>query len=206
MARLMCLSEVSAAKTERETARQKPDHSPPPGARLDSNGGPPPKDRSLYEWYSWHMERAEHPDRLRLLTYLAERDYEVQVHGMPASEISGRAARQGDKAEAERVIAFYEGVDIIEVAVLERVSPGWVDRVRRQAKRDPKTGAHASGWHTLTTEQKIEAIARLRDRGYSQAAVSRKLEVSRRTIQRYWDVKVVPSGDTRYDAHLRSVA
>lgn len=185
LTRLQLLSDGdSASIVANETGHAKPDSSPPPGARPDLEPGkPPPKDRSLYEWYSWHFDRALNDDRRRLLCYLAERDYARVVHKPPQPR--GKTGPEDERTGMKRIVEWYEGVDALEVAVLEGINVHHVYKARRVHRRRTHDGTHQSEWMTWDDNQRQLAVRNRLDAGHSQNRIARDLEVSRRTIQRY---------------------
>lgn len=192
MAKLELLSEGRAQPIER-SHHGKPESTPPAevvlGGRPDK---PPPKDRSLFAWYLWHLERVwgrDNPQqRYRKLVLLAERDLERFIHPAPDSRRAGHlhAAGTTEKAEGERVIAWYEGVDSLEVAVIEDCSQAWVEKVRRQHGRRHDDGRPLPGWRGWDVERRQAEVDTLRKRGLSQQRAADKLGVSKRTVQKYW--------------------
>lgn len=187
LTKLQLLSEVDSASIVSNDGggASKLDSAAPPGARPDMDRDqPPPKDRSLYEWYGWHFARASDDARRRLLCYLAERDYTNVRHRRPHPR--GKTGPEDERNAMRRIVNWYEGVDALEVAVLEGVSTQHVHKARRIHKRRPYDGRLATGWSAWTQDQKRERVNKLRVLGRSRASVAREFEVSPRTISRYW--------------------
>lgn len=148
LARLSLVSEASAAvafELRTGSAKGHAGSKPPPDARLngDSSNGdrPPPREQSLYWHYRWRFERAGDPEKVRLLCFLAERDYYRRVRS------GGRGRRSGGEDKGDRnhrIIAEYEGVSAIEAAVFEDLSHSQIRAVRKEFGRDPETGMGAA--------------------------------------------------------------
>jgi hypothetical protein len=87
LARLSTLSEANASNFEPRTSHGKSSSKVPAGvseAPSDPNR-PPPKDRSLYDWYRWQFERADldDVDHVKKLLFLAERDFNARSRQGP---------------------------------------------------------------------------------------------------------------------------
>lgn len=185
LTKLQLLSEAdSASIVANDGGNKKPDSSPPPGARPDRAGDrPPPKDRSLFEWYSWHFAQATDDNRRRLLCYLAERDYANYTHRKPQPR--GKTGPEDEREGMKRVVDWYEGVDALEVAILEGITVQHVEKARRVHKRSAKTGLLLSPWATWDEDYRAAAVRDRVQLGKSQAAIAAEFGVSKRTIQRY---------------------
>lgn len=182
----------SSGKISAEGLQQKAESSPPPEVRLDSDAAqPPPKDRSLYEWYIWHFARATSEYRFRLLCYLAERDYE-RYRRRPSDAKRGPITLRGkDGGEAEtegmkRIVEWYSGIEAVEVAILEECSIDHVRKARRVFRRVESDGRALTGWKGWDDDERLAQVKRLRVGGYSQQEVAAELGVSDRTVRKYW--------------------
>lgn len=189
LTKLQLLSEAdSASIVANDGGNKKPDSSPPPGARPDRAADqPPPKDRSLFEWYSWHFSQATDDSRRRLLCYLAERDYANYHQRRPQPR--GKTGPEDESQSMKRIVEWYEGVSALEVAVLEGTSLQHVQKARRVHKRQANNGLPQSEWAGWDDTQRAIAVTNRANAGQSQSEVASVFGVSKRTIQRYW-VKV----------------
>jgi hypothetical protein len=191
LTKLELLSEGRAAPMERSHTG-KPESQAPAEVEPDRpSERPPPKDRSLYAWYIWHLERIHERDasqrRYRMLTLLAERDLERHVKRAPESRTAGHLHR-ASTAEADtikRVIAWYEGVDSLEVAVIEECAQAWVEKVRRQQGRKAGDGTPEDNWRGWSEERKYEEIARLDACGFKVPAIAHRLRITPKTVRKY---------------------
>lgn len=99
LARLSTLSEASASNLEPRTSGGKSDSKPPAGVaqRITTTDPdrPPPKERSLFDWYSWMFAHTDPDDSERLLKLWlqAERDYFSRTL-VGASKIKPRLAER----------------------------------------------------------------------------------------------------------------
>lgn len=106
LAKLSMLSEVSAAGLEPHTSQGKSSSKVPSGVgdevqRSDPDR-PPPKERSLFDWYVWKFQRhQDDPKRLISLLLLAERDYLTRRFHSP-----DRAALRSGKVDDEDVLIW----------------------------------------------------------------------------------------------------
>jgi hypothetical protein len=143
LARLEGLSEAKASvplSDRADVTRPAAGSSPPPMARLDPTNGdrPPSRDLSLYEHYRWRFDRARGDlEKIELLCLLAERDYWETAKSRGRSQ---RPAREIMEERNRRIIADYEGIAAIEVAVFERLSRSSIRKVRKEFGRDPERG------------------------------------------------------------------
>jgi hypothetical protein len=187
LTKLQMVSDASSASIVSNDGggSSKPESSPPPGARPDRDRDkPPPKDRSLFEWYAWQFARSRSEERTRLLCYLAERDHARLRSRSPSPR--GRTGPEDEPAAMRRIVEWYEGVDALEVAVLEDVSVQHVHKARRVHKRVAIDGRRRPEWSDWSDDVREAAVARRRHTGASQHEVADDLGVSRRTVQRYW--------------------
>jgi hypothetical protein len=192
LTQLQMLSDVDSASIVANDGggQSKPDSSPPPGSRPDRDSTqPPPKDRSLYEWYAYHFARASDDERRRLLCYLAERDHAKAKGRSPQPR--GKTGPEDERASMARIVEWYEGVQDLEVAVLEACSVQFVAKARRVHKRRPKDGTLPSVFISLDEPSRHATVATLALAGESKAAAARRLDVSRKTVDRYWQVESV---------------
>jgi hypothetical protein len=91
LARLSTLSEASASTLEPRTSHGKSSSKAPPGVpekraiTATDPDLPPPKERSLYDWYRWQFERADLADveQVNKLLFLAERDFNARSRQGP---------------------------------------------------------------------------------------------------------------------------
>jgi len=88
-----------------------------------------------------------------------------------------------------RIVEWYEGVQDLEVAVLEACSVQFVAKARRVHKRRPKDGTLPSVFISLDEPSRHATVATLALAGESKAGAARRLDVSRKTIDRYWPVE-----------------
>lgn len=156
----------------------------PSGARDRDNAKPPPKDRSLYDWYLWHFTRAATDDKRRLLCFLAERDYEKYRRRSPQPRSDEGA--EGEVAGMKRIVEWYEGLSTLEVAILEDCSAGFVEKARRVHRRDPEDGFVRDGWQGWDEEKRTAEVTKLKQRKVGQREAARRLETSPSTMNRYW--------------------
>ena len=196
LARLATLTEAPAGNVEAQIARSAPESSLPQGStlRLDPDR-PPPKDRSLHDWYLWHFVRhAGDPDRLDSLRILAEREYKRRTQSTEHQKTLHSGAwlhlhRKGDKVEdeeADRVVDWYEGVHARDVAVIEDITESWVRKIRLQRNRYPDDGRPRPEFYDWPEKRRRATIARLAGELPSKQAVADHLGVDRMTVSRYW--------------------
>ena len=200
LVRLSTLSEAPASNFEPRTSQSAPGSIVPMGASLRRDGRrPPPKDRSLFDWYVWQFQdAAEEPQRLLSLYLLAEREYqERRFHdarrvGLRKGALTENDVQDGGAAEraaAERVIDWYEGLSALEVAINERTTEVWVKKARRQNGRNPDDGRPLPefyGWDEDARAAKVRLLAET----MSQGKAADHLGVDRKTVSRYWPVEL----------------
>lgn len=206
LARLSTLSEASASTLEPRTSHGSSSSKVPKGVAEKRNlhmavdpDRPPPKDRSLHDWYHWHFVRnADRPDRLLTYWLLGERDYHTRcfpdehrtalrsgaIHG---DDIDGALAEQ---AAINRIVEHYEGVPAVEVAVFEYTTEEWVKKARRQLGREPQDGRPRPAFLDWSEDDRHKEVAKLaRSMGQRKAAI--RLGIAKSTLQRYWPAEPV---------------
>lgn len=180
------------------------DSAAPSGVALRSSAEAPPKDKvSLFEWYRWQFEHnAADPRMLAVLLDLAKDDYRdfrfkadalIEVRKGERVENDPHDPGAADRAQAERVISWYEGRDPLYVAYREsehgaKVSEEWVRKARRDHGRNEHDGRPdvRSAFLDLDEEDRRRKVASLANRGLSQQKAADRLRVSKFTVQRYW--------------------
>lgn len=188
LAKLEVLSDAPAGTLGAFVSRGAPTSSAPPEAIEDRDtSAPPPKDRSLFDWYLWQFHAAGDEERLRLLTYLAERDYEERLRGLPGHRVALRPERE-EEEEAKFVLEAFAGMDVLEVAVIGRYRVGWVKTVRQRGGMRPEDGRPASIWRTLDESARFEACRRAQSAGESQERAAADLGITARTLRKYWSL------------------
>ena len=136
------------------------------------------------------------PREFDLLCYLAERDYE-RYRRRPSDTKRGPISLRGkDGGDAEmegmkRIVEWYEGLDALEVAILEECSLDHVRKARRVFRREESDGTERAGWKGWDDEFRWKVVTEYRQEGYKQFEVAGKLGVSERTIRKYWSAKSV---------------
>lgn len=89
LARLSTLSEAGASSLEPRTSHGKSSSKVPGGVRSTiappDPDRPPPKERSLYDWYRWQFDRVDldDVDHVNKLLFLAERDFNARSRQGP---------------------------------------------------------------------------------------------------------------------------
>lgn len=201
LAKLSMLSEVSAASLEPHTSGSATESSVPGGV---SQGDaitptdpdrPPPKERSLFDWYVWKFQRhADEPERLVSLLLLAERDYlsrrfhvarSIELRSGQLTENDVMDGGKAERAAAERVCEWYVGLSPLAVAIEENVTEAWVKKARRQNGRNPDDGRPLPefyGWHENVRRERVALLAE----SMSQGKAADHLGVDRKTVKRYW--------------------
>lgn len=203
LARLSTLSEAPSGNLEAHISRSAPEATIPTGAttRHDSFR-PPPKERSLYDWYRWQFDRhADQPSRLLSLYLLAEREYLLRT----CREIAEEAAQRGsiaaysedgalvESVRAKLVIEWYEDVHPRDVATAEGATEAWVRKVRRQAKLNPDDGRPRPAFLDWPEEERRRKVAACKIEGLGQELTAQRLGVSKRTVQTYWPRDAEPA-------------
>lgn len=201
LARLSTLSETPASSLEPRTSSGKSPSKVPKGVAQRRNlqvavdpDRPPPKDRSLHDWYLWHFVRnADSPDRLLTYWLLGERDYHTRCFpdehrtalrsgAIHDGEVDGALAEQ---AAVNRIVEHYEGVPAVEVAVFEYTTEDWVKKARRQLGRDPVDGRPRPPFLDWSEEDRQVEVGKLARRMGKKAA-AKHLGVDPGTVRRYW--------------------
>lgn len=196
------ISEAPTSNLDPATSHGATESSPPAGvsekARITPTDPdkPPPKDRSLYDWYVWQFARSvSEPQRLVGLLLLAEREYmertvfEARRIGLRKGELTDNDIKDGGSAEREmarRVIEWYEGRSALEVAVLEYASEAWVRKVRRLAGRNPEDGRKRPEFLDLDDDERRKVAERLHARELRLTTAAHRLGVDKNTLKRYW--------------------
>lgn len=191
------------ARPERDRGFNRPSPKPhhessiPSGVSLrerDPNQ-PPPKERSLYDWYRWMFERhATEGGRLLSLYLLAEREYLERVDRDACEEKAQKGSITAYSEEgyfvegvhALRVIEWYEGVHPRDVATAEGQTESWVRKIRRLHERNPEDGRARAGFLDLDEEGRRAAVAKLAARGMSRQKAADRLGIGKTTATRYW--------------------
>jgi hypothetical protein len=147
-------------------------------------GKPPPAVRSLFEHFRWKLERATDQSEVRLICRAAELAYDETVKG---PEPTARHRRERDaQQEARWVVEHGVGLPADEIAAELQVSPGWVEKVRRENRQRGPDGRPMSGFLGWDDERRYREVQKLRMRGVRQSAIAAHLRVSERTIRKYW--------------------
>lgn len=194
LADLAALSEVPAAATTR-SSRDADDALPRgvnPSLKANPTDRPPPRDRSLYDFYAWHFERATADAHRRVLLFMAEGDLKARRWKAPEGKLAlaGAASEQGDKRD-ERIHSLYVGMHPLEAALLESHHGGYcseenVRAVRRRRRADEATGHPLPGWRGWTDEERTKRSRHLRDQGgKSLAAIAAELGTTKASVNRY---------------------
>lgn len=200
LSKLKLLGEASSGGIVTIAGKQAADSKAPPESRPErASHQPPPKDRSLYDWYVWQFARATSDHRYRLLCYLAERDYERYRRRPDDSRrgpisLRGKDGGSGEVESMRRIVAWYEGLDALEVAILEECSIGHVKKARRVHRRNEEDGRERNGWEGWDEERRVIEIRQRRAKGWGQKKVADDIGVAKRTVQRYWAHAEVPAG------------
>lgn len=196
LAKLARLSEVAAAKIGR-TSSDSDSEGIPAGVdkklRAQDPDRPPPKDRSLYDYYAWQFARARTDSHRRVLLFLAETDLDQRVKQYPG-KFAERTAKPDEigKTRNKRIVDWYEGIDSLEVAVLESAHAGYcseenVKTVRRQDRRDERTGRKLPGWAGWDDETRTKKVGELLGKKRSLGAIAIELGTAKSNVQRVVD-------------------
>lgn len=177
------------------------------GVRHRSDGEPK-KDRvSLYEFYRWQFEyHAEDSKVLRALWLLACDDYEdfrfkadhrIEVRKGEVLENDPKDPGAAERAQAARVIDWYEGKPALYVAAIESkmgalVTEAWVIKARRQHDRNPADGRPLPEFRKWDEDRRAREVAALQAKGKGQKAVAQLLGVDKNTVRRYWPEPQTP--------------
>jgi hypothetical protein len=201
LARLSTLSEAPAGNLEAQIARSAPESAKPGGATLRLRSDrPPPKARSLFDWYQWQFSHNA-ADRARLLSLylLAEREYLERTDREAREETAQKGsilAYSQDGAAVEsiaamRVIEWYEGVQARDVATVEDATESWVRKVRSHHGRNSDDGRPRSEFLSWDEDRRIREVASLHARGMGQKKAADRLGIAKSTLQRYWPAGLV---------------
>jgi hypothetical protein len=145
---------------------------------------PPSAGVSLFEHFRWRLEHAPDEGAVRLICRSAELAYEERVKG---ADPTARHRRQRDAAqEAQWVIEHGVGLPADEIAAELQVSPGWVEKVRREHRQRPADGRPLAGFLGWDDDRRYREVQKLKRRGMKQAKAALALGVAKRTVQRYW--------------------
>jgi hypothetical protein len=175
--------------------------SAPEGVTFRPSGEEPRKEHvSLYEFYRWQFEHhSDDPKMLRTLWMLACDDYEdfrfkadhlIEVRKGEKVENDPKDPGAAERAQAERVVDWYEGRPPLYVATRESlmaatVTEGWVRKARRQHGRDPETGRPRPEFYEWDEERRSSEVAALATLGLGAKAIGAKLGVDKNTVKRY---------------------
>lgn len=153
--------------------------------RAPDPGGKTLKDQSLYFYYRQRLQRAETSHKRNLICRAAERDYELRTKGAKRATLLSGATRQhrNEEREAGWVIEFGEGLDPQAIAEELEVPRGWVERVRREARRRVSDGRPVPGFLGWDEDKRREEVQKLSH--MSTSKIAEHLGVSRGTIRRY---------------------
>jgi len=196
LAKLQMLSEAKAGSIGRSSHDADSERVGPPGTKPDRpSSKPPPKDRSLWAWYEWQFAAAKDDYRRRLLCYLAERDYENFHRRQPdrrrGVDDNTRGEAEDEATWSKRIVEWYEGVDILEVAILEDSSTGAIGKARRTHRRRERNGERLEGWEAWDDKRRLAEVTLLKTRRMGTQAMASRLGTSKRTVLRYLErVKV----------------
>jgi hypothetical protein len=199
LARLSTLSEAPAGNLEAQIARSSPDSAAPGEATIRYLSDRQRRDRSIHDWYRTQFERhAGSPRRLLSLYLLAEREYLERTDRQASEQTAQKGSilafsQDGTAVEgiaAKRVIEWYEGVDALDVALVEDQTEMWVRKVRKQHDRRPDDGrarAEFLDWDDDRRHREVAALAA----NHGQKIAADKLRISKRLVQQYWPAQPV---------------
>lgn len=218
LAKLSTLSEANASNLEPRTSGSKSLSRPPAGvsskralAPTDPDR-PPPKERSLYDWFCWKFQHADPADHehLEKLVQLADVEYKARALHVPrrlalrsgkldaseedgAVELRPRAyfddserpnpSKETEDAAATRIVEWYEGWSAIEVAFAENTTEAWVLKARKQHKRNPDDGRPRPPFLDWDHEERQRQVDLLRGRARSEGR-----EIGAKTIAQHFGV------------------
>jgi DNA-binding CsgD family transcriptional regulator len=171
----------------------------PQGFRLNLDSeGPPVKERSLYEWWLWRFIDAAKGETTEFdmwkLVWQAERDFmerhcrvpqRVELRSGALTENDATDGGAAERAAAERVVEFYEGVSAAEVAVLEYTTEAWTKKARRMHGRNPHDGRPAPEFLDWDEERRTREVAELAAKDLGAKAIGKRLGVDKNTIKKY---------------------
>lgn len=133
--KMMALSGASANPLTRPRITSgKAESQIPAGVSLKpTNGGPPDRDRSLYDFYRWHFERVDDVEELSKLVQLAERDLHDYTH-------TGESTAERHRARNRSILSSkYRGQSPEVVAAIEKCGHAHVRKLRKENGLDPLT-------------------------------------------------------------------
>jgi hypothetical protein len=179
--------------------------SAPAGVTFRPSDEEPKKEHvSLYEFYRWQFaHHAGNEKMLRTLWMLACDDYEdfrfkadhlIEVRKGEKVENDPKDPGAAERAQAKRVVDWYEGKPPLYVATREGLLGGvvtekWVRKARLQFDRDPETGRPRPefyGWDDARRKREVEALEAL-DLG--SVKIAEQLGVATNTVKRYMVVR-----------------
>jgi hypothetical protein len=156
-------------------------------------GQEPSKDRSMAEWYVWHFARAADDLRRWKLVYLAEADY-ARTRGINRREQIAQQKNailpdgfESEKEAMQRIVDWYRGWEVLEVAIYEHCTPAFIKKARRVHRRSEHSGIEKPGWYGWDEERKQKEIAKavLRRGSRKPAIIADELNVSEKTVRRF---------------------
>lgn len=110
----------------------------------------------------------------------------TRVYHVPhAQNIRSGGLPSSEDESAARVVEWYEGVPVLEVAILEYCSPGWVEKARRRLGRKPEDGRPISPFLRADEDERHRMVAQHAARGWGAKKIADRLGVAKGTVQRY---------------------
>jgi|GEM_PF-2489201 len=202
LAELSTLSEAPTANLDPDRHHGAPDSSIPAGVSLRNDPTkPPPKERSLYDWYRWQFANARDEEHRARLCTLAEfelaerRSFDPDRMDLRRGALTDNDVRDGgtaERAHAKRIVDWYEGTPSIVVAFIEKQTESWVRKARRQHKRDPDTGRQRPAFLDWEDDERRRQIDLLIAREWNEhrreigaKAIADHFGVAKNTIRRY---------------------
>ena len=145
----------------------------PPGAVIERpQEGPPPKERSLYDYWRWRFDHARSDEVLAWLVELAESDLRRARKAPPAVPEIGEERRR-------RILAVKGSPE--HVAARMRLNISHVRTLRQDNDQDPETGEQLPDDRDARLER---ARAMIAIEGKSEREAARRCGVPRSTLQR----------------------
>jgi DNA invertase Pin-like site-specific DNA recombinase len=213
LARLSTLSEAKASNLEPRTSHGASDSRVPAGVaerrpvQATDPHRPPPKERSLFDFYAWQFAHADPDDEGRLLDLwlLAERDYHARALHIPRrvavrsgedaiGKLSGEAA---EREAAKRVVELYEGRSAEEAAVFEYTTVQVIHKARKMHKRNLDDGRPRPPFLDWTEDERRRQVDLLiarekdQDRIIGAKAIAKHFGVDKNTVKRYLEPEPV---------------